>query len=427
MIPALRSRRAVPAPSLVTSEVALSWALFAGVALLMLGNGLHGSLVGLRASLEGFATATTGVVMSAYYVGFLAGASHAPALLERVGHIRVFSALASMASASMLLYVVWVNPGTWIAIRLVAGFCIAGLFVVAESWLNDRATNETRGRLLAIYMVVLMGSLGLGQLLLNAADPLGFKLFVLTSVLVSVAVIPMALTARPGPALVEIERIGVRELFHVVPLGVVGSTLTGLTHGTLFGLGAVYGVAAGFSRGEIAGFMAATILGGVALQIPLGRLSDLTDRRLVIGTISLGSAGLALAATLVTGIPVALSGVMALMGGGIIPLYALAVAHANDYLARSQMIGASATLVLVSGAGAAAGPFVTAIVMGLTAPAAFFWVLAGAHTILGVYAFYRTTRRARARDDRRVHAEPLVSRGTIASLHLSEELHPEES
>ena len=221
--------------------VASAWALFLGMGLLMLGNGLQASLLGIRAGAEGFGTGATGLVMTCYYLGFLAGSILTPKVVKNVGHVRVFSALASLASVAALVHSVFLDPFTWGAMRFVTGFAYAGLYVVAESWLNDRATNETRGSLLSVYMVVLFGGLAGGQLLLNVADPGGFLLFVLASVLVSLALVPISLTAGPAPEFDAPTPVGLLELYRVSPLGVAGAMGTGLAHGVLFGMGAVYG------------------------------------------------------------------------------------------------------------------------------------------------------------------------------------------
>jgi MFS family permease len=379
--------------------VAASWALFLGIALIMLGNGLQGSLLGLRATLEGFPTAITGLVMSAYFVGFLAGSTLVPRLVSRVGHIRVFAALASLASAAVLLHSVSVTPPSWGAIRLVTGFSYAGLYVVAESWLNDRATNETRGQLLSIYMVVMLGGMASGQLLLNVADPASFELFVLVSVLVSLAVIPILLTARPAPDFTAPSSVSLAELYRISPLGVFGALGTGMAHGALFGMGAVFAQSTGMSVAQISVFMAVAVLGGVVLQWPVGRLSDRFDRRQVLTTVTFVAAFSAFAATFVSG---PLAGVLpdwslyvlvALFGGMTLPMYSLTIAHANDHLEPDQMVAASGGLVLAGGIGASFGPVTAASVMSVMGPAGFFWTLGAIHAIIGVFALYRMRRR----------------------------------
>ncbi|MFQ5784336.1 MAG: MFS transporter [Alphaproteobacteria bacterium] len=376
------------------SAIAASWALFFGIALLMLGNGLQGSLLGVRATLEGFSTGVTGVVMSGYFVGFLAASTLAPRILARVGHIRVFAALASLASTAALLHAVFVDPTTWFAMRLVTGFCVAGLYVVAESWINDRATNETRGQLLSVYMVIVMGGMGGGQLLLNLAAPAGYDLFILVSVLVSIALVPILLTVAPAPSFDAPARVGLRQLYAISPLGVLGVMGTGLSNGALVGMGAVYAGLAGLSLAEVSLFMAAAFAGAVALQWPIGRLSDRFDRRRVLTMVTFLAALAALAAAAIPGLagPTLLA-LAALFGGLSFPMYALCIAHTNDYLEPEQMVGASAGLVLAAGVGAMLGPFTAAQAMALFGPAGFFWFLAAAHAAIGVFAVWRMTER----------------------------------
>lgn len=259
------------------------WALLFGIALLMLGNGLQGSLLGLRASLEGFGTSVTGLVISAFYVGLLIGAALTPRLVLRVGHIRVFAALASVASAFILLHAVFLSAPVWFVIRLVTGFCFSGLYVVAESWLNQASTNETRGKLLSVYMIISYASMGFGQLLLNLSDPGGFPLFILISVLVSLALVPISLTRTPAPQLETPEPISLKKLYKLSPMGFFGSLGSGLAQGAFFGMGAVYGGLSGLSIAQISLLLSLPLLGLVISQFPIGALSDRLDRRMVLG------------------------------------------------------------------------------------------------------------------------------------------------
>ena len=382
------------------SVVVSSWALFLGIALIMLGNGLQGSLLGLRASLEGFPTAVTGVVMSAYFVGFLAGSTLVPRLVKRVGHIRVFAALASLASATVLVHSVYVTPLAWGAMRLVTGICFAGLYVVAESWLNDRATNETRGQLLSVYMVIMLAGMGSGQFLLNLADPANFELFVLISVLVSLALIPILLTAAPAPEFLTPSPVSLRQLYRISPLGVLGTLGTGVAQGGLVGMGAVFATEAGYSIAEVSIFMAAAMFGGMLLQWPVGRLSDRFDRRRVLTVVTFLAAICAIVASMVAGsfaetAPAwAIFALISVFGGMNMPMYSLTIAHTNDYLEPSQMVAASSSLVLVGGIGAAFGPVTLAGMMSVMGPAGFFWGLGLIHAAIGFFALYRMSRRA---------------------------------
>ena len=230
------------------TALAATWTLLLGMALLMLGAGLQGTLVGLRASLEGFPTLLAGIMLAAYYLGYMAGSVVTPGLVNSVGHVRVFAALTSLASVLILLQGVFVAPLPWTLVRILFGFCFAGIYVVAESWLNGRVDNEHRGLLLSIYMLVCYGGLGLGQLLLNVADPRSTLLFILVSILISVAMVPMALTSSSAPEITVPVRVGPRDLFRRSPLGVVGVAVAGAVSGCLFSLGAIYADGEGSPR-----------------------------------------------------------------------------------------------------------------------------------------------------------------------------------
>jgi MFS family permease len=416
------------------TTIVASWALFLGIAMIMLGNGLQGSLLGLRATVEGFATATTGFVMSGYYVGFLLGSSLTPKLVKRVGHIRVFTALASMASAAVLLHAVFITPAAWMAMRIVTGFSYAGLYVVAESWLNDRATNETRGQLLSVYMVIMLGGMGSGQLLLNVADPAGFQLFILVSVLVSAALVPIALTAFAAPNFSAPSHVGVKRLYGISPLGVFGAFGTGIAHGAAFGMGAVYARNVGLSVGEISYFMAAPFLGGVfpflggvLLQWPIGHLSDRVDRRRIIAIVTFVAAIVAFAAIPVSGqSTLALLVLMCLFGGMSLPLYSLCLAYTNDHLEPSQMVAASATLVFVTGAGAIFGPTLAAVLMSVIGSNGFFWWLGSVHAVIGAFAIYRMTKSDATPVEEQTHCVPVPPRASPVSAYLTHSMVRDE-
>ncbi len=404
-------------------KVVLSaWALLLGMGMLMLGNGLQGSLLGIRAVSEGFGTTVTGLVMTGYYVGFLAGSTLTPRIVLNVGHVRVFSALASLASVAILVHAAAVEPLTWAAMRFVTGFAYAGLYVVAESWLNDRATNESRGQLLSVYMVVLFSGLALGQLLLNVADPAGVFLFLLTSVMISLAIVPISLTAGPTPAFETITKISIRQLYRLSPLGVLGASATGMAHGTLFALGAVYGERIGLSVAEISLLMGVAVTGGIVAQWPIGRLSDRFDRRRVITAVALLAAIFALLAAIFGGTSFALLlGLTFLLGCMTLPMYSLCIAHTNDYLKPTQMVRAGATLVLAGGIGACLGPPAAATLMGAVGPVAFFAFLAGVHAAIGLFAVYRMTRRASKPVEEQVPTVPVGSGAAAGTSRLSAE------
>lgn len=404
------------------SALMAAWALLLGMALIMLGNGLQGTLLGLRATLEGFPTTITGFVMTGYFVGFLLGSTVAPRIVQRVGHIRVFAALASLASASALVHAVFVDPWTWGLMRIVTGFSYAGLYVVAESWLNDRATNETRGQILSIYMVVAYGGMTAGQFLLNVGDPSGFDLFILISVLVSLALVPISLTAAPAPTFDAPSPVSLRLLYTISPLGVVGGLATGLSNGVIFGMGAVYGKAAGMSNAEISMFMGLILLGGMLLQWPVGRISDFLDRRRVIIGVTSLAALLALVAGSIPGLPLWwLLALTFLFGGMTLPMYSLCGAHLNDFLDPKQMVAASSSFVLVNGLGAILGPTSGSIAMQMIGPKGFFLWLALLHCFIALFALWRMTQRSAVPVDEQGAFVSMPPRGSPMSVTLNPE------
>ena len=400
MLPALRS----------------TWALFLGIALIMLCNGLQGTLLGLRAGLEGFSTSVTGAIMTTYYLGFLAGSQLVPGLVGGVGHIRVFAALASLASSSVLLHTIFVDPWAWGLMRFITGFSYAGLYIVIESWLNERATNETRGQLLSIYMLVSVGAYASGQFLLNLGTPSGFQLFILASVLVSFALVPISLAPIQAPAFEQRERLGLGRLYRASPLGIVGAIGTGVGNGILVSMAAVYGLALDLSVAQITMLAAAIQIGALLLQWPIGHLSDIFDRRLIITVVTFLAGAVAL-----LGIPAEAMGgwvlllALGLLGGLNLPMYALCIAHTNDHLNPSQMIAASGSLVLANGLGASVGPLLAAQFMNIAGPSGFLLSLSLIHFLIGLFALYRMTRSAAPEDQGHyVPMDPQSASGAVA-------------
>ncbi len=260
-------------------DLGASWAILLGVGFMMLANGLQGTLLGVRAGIEGFSTFNTGIMMSGYFIGMFIGSMLAPVLVNRVGHIRVFSALASLASISILFQGVYIDPWLWMAMRVITGISFAGFYVVTESWLNDRASNETRGKVLSVYMVIVTGSMGAGQFLLNIAKPDAIDLFILISVIISFGLIPILLTVKPAPNFDTSSKMSILELYRASPLAVIGNCLTGMAHGTIFGLGAIYASQVLVDLKLISLFMACFLIGSLVFQWPVGHISDLVGRR----------------------------------------------------------------------------------------------------------------------------------------------------
>lgn len=356
--------------------------LFIGLALLMVPTGLQGSLLGIRAGIEGFDPTVTGFVMSAYYVGFVVGSRRAPALLTRIGHIRTFSALAAIAAVTVLAHAAVIHPLAWAGFRVANGFAMSGLYITVESWLNAEAANEIRGRILSIYLVIVYGGMALGALLLNAADPAGYDLFVVCSALGTLAIVPLAVADRRGPRYVEPERMRIGALARLVPVGVVGCFVSGITQGEFFAAAAIYGQRIELTTGEISVFVFAYIAGGTILQFPIGALSDRVDRRVMIAATCAAAAALALVLAEETQPGAGLWLVAFAAGGLSLPLYGLAAAHANDELTPEQVTHASGALVLAFGAGAVLGPAGGTTAMDVFGDAGFLGAFAATNVVM---------------------------------------------
>lgn len=402
-----------------------SWALFFGILLMMMGNGLQGTLLGIRAGLEGFPTSLTGLLMSGYFAGFLIGSYFTPRLVDRVGHIRVYAAFASLASIAVLLHLIFIDPFAWTLMRLITGFCFAGLYVTVESWLNDVSTNKTRGLLLSFYLFLTYGGVVIGQLLLNLADPRGVELFILSSILVSTALVPILLTVSPAPAIAARERLSFMEIYKISPLGVMGSVITGTIMGALFGFTAVFAQSQGLDVREISVLLAVTYIGGTLSQIPIGRISDGMDRRYVIAACSI-LAGIAtlIAIILLDGPVTYLYISFTFIGVFILPLYSLMIAHANDHLKPSQMVAASSVLVMAGGIGAIFGPLLASSAMTAVGPAGFLWLLVMLVGLLLAYSMYRLSQSSVSLVDQPAYipvSPKLTSVGTAAAQQLTSE------
>jgi MFS family permease len=368
-----------------------SSALLAAVALLTLGNGLLSTLVGVRGGLEGMAQATVGAVMSAFFAGVVVGSMRTPRLVRAVGHIRAFAALASIASAASLGFVLVVEPVMWIALRAAAGACYAGMVIVVESWLNAATDRARRGRVLATYGVVFYAAWAASQPLLNLAPASGFALFCLVSILFSLALVPITLTRAGVPGVVEADRARLGRLFEISPLGLAGAFTLGVAMSAYWGMAPHVGQTVGFGEATISVFLTATVVGALATQWPLGRLSDHTDRRRVVlaatAVATLAALGLALAVDRAA-VVVALAVVL---GGAAMPVYSLCVAHVNDQVERGEVVAASSGLILVFGVGSAFGPFTASLVMAALGPRGLFVFMAAVLAAFVVYGLRRLT------------------------------------
>ncbi len=375
----------------VRRDLALAtWGLFVGLAFLMLAGGLFGTLLAVRSEKVGLPTAMSSLIAASYYAGFLIGSRLTLTALARVGHIRVYAALASFLSAAMIAVGISNSAPSWALLRLVTGLCTAGLYVVAESWLNDLATNENRGRLLAVYGVVTIAFFGIGQILLFNFDPRAVTGFAIAAIITSLAVAPVALSeAALAPNLEEAEHISLRELATLVPTGVFSCLLVGLAHGALNGMAAIYATRVGLSPGRVGLFVALPSLGGVLLQWPISAASDDIDRRAVGLVAALGAAGVSGLLLLDSPNKTMAFVLICALGGLSYPLYSIAGAYTNDWIEPEHLNAAASQLVTLYGVGAIAGPFVAAASMIVIGPTGFFWALIGLHLVVASFFLYR--------------------------------------
>lgn len=370
-----------------------SWALLLGIGLLMVGNGLQSSLMGVRGTIEGFTTFEMSILTSAYFLGFLGGSRLAPEMIRRVGHVRVFAALGSFVSAVLILYPAITEPWAWTLLRVIIGFSLSGVYVTAESWLNNAATNETRGQALSMYMIVQMGGIVAAQAILAFGDPSGFVIFIIPSVLVSISFAPILLSISPTPAFGTSKSMKLTELFQVSPLTFTGMTIMGGVFAAVFGLSSVYAAEIGLSVGQISSFVAAFFVGPLVLQYPIGWISDRVDRRRLIMAVALlgglaAASGFFLASSYTAMLVVAF-----LVGGTANPLYSLFIAYLNDYLQPEDMAAASGGLIFVNGLGAIVGPVFAGWMMGMLGSHAYWLFIAVLMVAVAGYSLYRMTQR----------------------------------
>ena len=375
-----------------------TWALMLGMMLLMVGNGLQGTLIGIRGEIEGFSTIELSIVMSAYFVGFLGASQLVPELIRRVGHVRVFAALASFISAVLIAYPLLTNPIFWSIGRVVIGFCYCGVYITAESWLNNSVDNEKRGQALSLYMIVQMVGIVLAQGVLALGNPNGYSLFIIISILVSISFAPILLSISPAPAFERTKLMTLSRLFTTSPLACVGMFLLGGVFSAQFGMSAVFGAQIGLSLSQISLFVASFYIGAMIFQYPIGWVSDKMDRRLLILLISAASATGSASAYFAGGYFFALVFAAFLVGGLTNPLYSLLIAHANDFIEFEDMASAAAGLLFVNGVGAVSGPIIIGYAMDAYGSEIFFVIIALLMATLAIYAGYRMTQRATVSD-----------------------------
>ena len=376
-----------------------SWALFLGMSLIMMAYGFQGSLLGVRAVQEEFSLTATGFMMSGYFVGYFIGAATIPNIISRVGHIRVFAAFASLASLVILIHSILVNPFIWFLLRILTGISMVCIYTVAESWLNDRSSNKNRGSVLSIYMVILYGSLALGMFLLNFSTPKNFQPFILISAITSLALIPILLTKKKPPTFKRIKIMTLKELYESSPFGMVSSFLYGIVQSALFTLLAVYAISMNFTILEISIVTFLLTVSGAIAQFPVGKISDIYDRRKVIIYSTFGAAIFSILTIMVSRqmyLPDGLATsktwfyiLFILFSFCSLPMFSLILAHTNDYIPKEKFVAAGAGLQFIFGLGAIGGPFLCSLIMDFFGSNGFFIFLFFFHSLIGIYGIYR--------------------------------------
>ena len=385
-------------------------ALLLGAAILLLGNGLIGILLPVRATYESFATTSIGLIASGYSAGFVLGCLSVPHIVRRVGHIRTFAVMAAIAASVVQLMALLIEPVAWILLRMITGVAFAGLYMVIESWLNERATNTNRGQLFATYMVIQLASITAGQMLLPVGDAAGFGLFVISSVAITLALVPVGLTSSSAPQPLGTVHLRLGRLYRLSPVGVLGCFFVGLANGAFGGLGVVFAQGVGLDTTGVAIFMSAALIGGALFQVPFGRLSDRIDRRrvLMLACLIAVLAGgvLALAGEVRSGgmlpewllriaaVPAVVIGAVAVFGGCIYSMYSLCVAHTNDFVERDDFVEASSGLLLTWGIGSTIGPMAAGPLMQWVGLEGLFLFAAVVHLLFILFTWYRIRQRA---------------------------------
>ena len=386
--------------------------------LLLLANGLFSTLLGVRTQVEGFSATLVGFIVAAYFSGLLLGGLFASRVVTRVGHIRSFAAFASLMSVSALLFPIFVTPGAWMFLRMLGGFCMAGMIMVTESWLNEAASNKTRGQILSFYMITNYFAAGCGQFLLTAGDPSQYQLFSLASILFSLALLPVLLTRARAPVPVRSKPMHVWTLYRIAPLGVFGVFCCGLVNSSIHGLSPVYATNMGFSEAELSTFMAVMIMSGLFLQWPIGHLSDRIGRGPLLVYIPVLVALAASWIVFMTQYTLILIGAM-VFGALVFTLYSLGAATANDMVTANQRVQVAGALLITYGAGAVTGPIVASQFMGLLGPQGLFFYFALICLLLSTFAIVMRRRRVGSPDKRKPFVAVPASQSTSSQLYLS--------
>jgi MFS family permease len=366
------------------------FSLLLGIASLLVGMGALGTLLGVRAGIEQFGPPVTGVVMAAYFLGFIVGNYLCPPLIHRVGHIRAYAAMAAIVTAVALSHALVVHPLAWFVLRVVNGACMMGLYMVVESWLNAITPNERRGQVFAVYMATTLLAMAAGQYLILVGEITSMMPFALAAIFLSLGLVPVALTRIGQPVPMEVPRLFLRTLFAAAPLGAVGALFAGLATGAFWGMGPLFAHRIGLPPTGVALFMSAAILGGALLQWPIGRLSDNSDRRRVLAVVCLGAVVAALATYgFILAIPDVLYISAFIYGGFAFTVYSLSVAHTNDHLGKDQALEATRSLLLLHGIGAVIGPALAGVLMEWLGAGSLLLYFAVVLALLGLYAVFR--------------------------------------
>lgn len=365
-------------------------ALLISTALLITGHGLQNALVPLRGEAEAFGSFWVGGLGSGYFLGFALGCLLAPVLVARAGHIRVFAALVGLASGTLLFYPLFLEAWFWVILRVITGFCLAGLYIIIESWLNERTDNANRGLVLSVYVIINFATVTFGQLLLVVYPLDSFALFTLASILISFAAIPLALSRATQPAPLVAVRLNLRRLYRNSPVGLIGVFVTGIVQSTFWTFGGVFAVRSGLVVSQVAIFMSVAVAAGALSQWPLGRLSDTMDRRLVLLGLLLVSTSVAFAIYFgapANFTPLLISGFA--FGLSTLPAYAIAIAHAYDHAEADQHVTMASGLLLTYALGSILGPLAASGFISQLGPGGLFLFMGLVQIVLAVYVFIR--------------------------------------
>ncbi|MAU99097.1 MAG: MFS transporter [Fulvimarina sp.] len=396
-------------------------ALLTSTFFLMAGAGLMGILLPVRGSIEGWTSYEIGAFGTSYALAFTLGCVVIPWMVRSAGHVRTFSSLAALLAISILLCGLFIDPVGWVVFRALSGFALAGSYMVIESWLNERVTNETRGTIFSVYMIVTMAAMMGGQYVMPLSNPGVAAPFMLCAIVFALSVIPTALSRAQSPSPIATVKIDVLMLFRNSPVAAVGILLAGILSAGWGNMAPVFGQQTGLSTTDIATLTVSAMFGGAVFQIPLGRISDKTDRRYVMTAAGIIGVGAAVAGVYLAGSsPIALFATAFVLGGIIYPAYSLAVAHANDYAADADFVKVSSGLLILYGIGTMIGPIYTAVLMETIGPVGLFQAMGSAMAIYAAYAFYRTFRRVAIPADERPDFQtiPFARVQTPASFSL---------